>query len=168
MGRCTRGRGYFVHQAVRPGVWVTQGTGGRVRDQLSDGASQAGPPHRKGQAARSPGRHESIRTSAPAAARRGQNRPPYAEAFVGCAPGRTRARAERKRKESAMNRSRYAMLTLACGLLLPLPAWGEEVVRSIRWQELAAANKLNSGVVIPSGQGADGPSLRVIHKDKTP
>ena len=66
-----------------------------------------------------------------------------------------------------MNRSRYAMLTLACGLLVPLAAWGEEVVRSIRWQELAAANKLTSGIVIASGQ-ADGPSLRVIHKDKTP
>jgi hypothetical protein len=67
-----------------------------------------------------------------------------------------------------MSRSRYALLTIICSLLLPTTAWAEEVVRSIKWQELAAAKKLTSGTVVQSSDGADGPSLRVVHKGTTP
>jgi len=63
-----------------------------------------------------------------------------------------------------MNRSREALLAVACCLLLSRTAWSEEVVRSIRWQELAAANALTSGTLVAAQAGAEGPSLRVVHE----
>jgi hypothetical protein len=66
-----------------------------------------------------------------------------------------------------MNRSRYVLLAVAC-LLVSTAASGEEVVRSISWQELAAARKLTSGTVVQSSDGVNGPSLRVVHKRSTP
>ena len=67
-----------------------------------------------------------------------------------------------------MNRSRKVLLALACGLLLPRTASSEEVVRSIRWQELAAANMLTSGTVVAASEGVDGPALRVVHDGRAP
>jgi len=53
-------------------------------------------------------------------------------------------------------------------LLLSRTVWGAEVVRSIRWQDLAAANRLTSGTVVAAPQGAEGPSLRVVHEGRAP
>ena len=44
--------------------------------------------------------------------------------------------------------------------------WSEEVVRSIRWQELAAAKRLTSGTVVAAPAGAEGPTLRVVHEGR--
>lgn len=66
-----------------------------------------------------------------------------------------------------MNRSRRALLSVACCLLLSRTAWSEEVVRSIKWQELAAANRLTSGTVA-APEGAEGPVLRVVHQGSAP
>ena len=41
-------------------------------------------------------------------------------------------------------------------------AGSEEVVRSIRWDEVAATGRLASGAI------AEGPSLRVVHDKPTP
>jgi hypothetical protein len=67
-------------------------------------------------------------------------------------------------KERAMNRSREALLAIACCLMVSRTVWCEEVVRSIRWQELAAANVLTSGTVAAAAPGEPGASLRVVHK----
>ncbi len=67
-----------------------------------------------------------------------------------------------------MNRSRMALLTVACCLLLSRTVWTEEVVRSIRWQELAAANALPSGAVVAAPKGTEGPTLRVVHEGRAP
>lgn len=64
-----------------------------------------------------------------------------------------------------MNRPGTALLGLACCLLLPQIARGEEVVRLIAWQELAAASALKSGAVV---SGPEGPSLRVVHEGPAP
>jgi hypothetical protein len=67
-----------------------------------------------------------------------------------------------------MNRSRNTLITVAFSLLLSTTASGEEVVRSISWQSLAAAKQLTSGTVVQSSDRAIGPSLRVVHKGTTP
>jgi hypothetical protein len=71
-------------------------------------------------------------------------------------------------KETVMNRSRRALLAAACCLLLSRTVWSEGVVRSIQWQELAAANTLTSGIVVAAREGAKGPNLRVVHKGPAP
>jgi hypothetical protein len=67
-----------------------------------------------------------------------------------------------------MNRSRSALLTIGYSLLVSTTLSGDEVVRSISWQELATAGTLTSGTVVQSSGGVDGPSLRVVHNGKTP
>lgn len=67
-----------------------------------------------------------------------------------------------------MTRSRNALLAVACCLGMAPAAWGEEIVSSIRWQELAAAGALKSGVVVDAPAGAEGPSLRVVHQGTAP
>jgi hypothetical protein len=67
-----------------------------------------------------------------------------------------------------MNRSRRALLAVACSLLLSRTVWSEAVVRSIRWQDLAAANTLASGTVVAAPEGAEGPSLRIVHEGRAP
>jgi hypothetical protein len=70
----------------------------------------------------------------------------------------------RNRKEPAMNRSGRVLPAAACCLLLASSAWSEEVVRRIDWQELAAADALKSGTVVADAEGAEGPTLRVVHE----
>ena len=65
-----------------------------------------------------------------------------------------------------MNRSRSALLTIGYSLLVSTTLSGDEVVRSISWQELATAGTLTSGTVVQSSGGVDGPSLRVVHNGK--
>jgi len=67
-----------------------------------------------------------------------------------------------------MNRTRDPLLALVGSLLLSGTVCGEEVVRNIQWQDLAAAHALTSGTVVPRSDGVDGPSLRVVHKGTTP
>ena len=64
-----------------------------------------------------------------------------------------------------MNRPGSALLVVACWLLPAAPASSEEVVRRIAWQELAAANALESGTVVTD---ADGASLRIVHEGTGP
>ena len=63
-----------------------------------------------------------------------------------------------------MIRSRAALLAIACCLMVSRTVCGEEVVRSVRWQELAAANMLTSGTVVAARAGEPAASLRIIHK----
>ena len=67
-----------------------------------------------------------------------------------------------------MNPSKSALLAVACCLLLASTVWGEEVVRRIDWQELKTANALKSGAVVTDREGAEGPSLRVVHEGNVP
>ncbi|MGH9255909.1 MAG: hypothetical protein ACRD3C_15230 [Vicinamibacterales bacterium] len=67
-----------------------------------------------------------------------------------------------------MNRSGNWALALACCLLSARTAWGEDVVRSINWQEIAAANALTSGVVVTDPDGTEGSRLRVVHEGPAP
>jgi hypothetical protein len=46
--------------------------------------------------------------------------------------------------------------------------WGEELVTSIGWRELAEAGKLKVGTVVDSPTGVAGPSLRLIHRGPQP
>ena len=63
-----------------------------------------------------------------------------------------------------MNREGSALLAVAFCVLLASTAWGEEIVRRIDWQELAAANALKSGTVVGAEEGARGRSLRLVHE----
>jgi hypothetical protein len=56
-------------------------------------------------------------------------------------------------------------MALVCFLVLSRTARGEEVVRSIRWPELAAAKLVTSGTVAAAPEGA---SLRVVYKGPGP
>jgi hypothetical protein len=67
-------------------------------------------------------------------------------------------------KERAMIRSRAALLAIACCLMVSRTVCGEEVVRSVRWEELAAAHTLTSGTVVAAPAGEPAASLRIIHK----
>ena len=67
-----------------------------------------------------------------------------------------------------MNLSRNLLLAGACCLLLSRTAWSAEVVQSIRWQELAAAHALTSGILVAAPDAAAGSSLRVVHKGAAP
>jgi hypothetical protein len=61
-----------------------------------------------------------------------------------------------------MNRSATTLFAVAC-LLSSRSASSEEVLRSIKWQELAAARALTSGTLVAVADGAEGPALRVVH-----
>lgn len=63
-----------------------------------------------------------------------------------------------------MNWSRQALFVLASCLLSSPIASGAQVVRSIRWQEIAAAHELRSGAVVAAPDGIVGSSLRVVHE----
>lgn len=67
-----------------------------------------------------------------------------------------------------MNGTSRTLLAVACCLSAPHTARGEEVVRSIGWQELAAANRLTSGAVVAAAEGASGPILRVVNREPVP
>jgi hypothetical protein len=57
---------------------------------------------------------------------------------------------------------------MACFVLPASPAGSEEIVRRIEWQQLAAANNLRSGTVVTRPEGADGPTLRLVHERNVP
>ncbi|MDH4063191.1 MAG: hypothetical protein OEW19_02240, partial [Acidobacteriota bacterium] len=67
-----------------------------------------------------------------------------------------------------MTWSRTALLTIAGGMLLSHAVWAEDLVRSIAWQELAAAQRLKSGTVVAAPSGTAAPVLRVVHEGTTP
>ncbi|HSC26995.1 MAG TPA: hypothetical protein VLD67_06950 [Vicinamibacterales bacterium] len=67
-----------------------------------------------------------------------------------------------------MKRARSALLAAVVSLLLTAPAWSEEVVRRIQWQELEASKALSSGTIVAEPEGAEGPSLRVVHEGTGP
>lgn len=67
-----------------------------------------------------------------------------------------------------MNRQGSALLAVAYCVLLASTAWGEEIVRRIDWQELAAANALKSGIIVAAEEGARGRSLRLVHEGTGP
>jgi hypothetical protein len=62
-----------------------------------------------------------------------------------------------------MNRSLKPLLMTACVVLSASVVSGEEVLRSISWQDLAAAHALPSGTVVAAPPGIPGPILRVVH-----
>lgn len=64
-----------------------------------------------------------------------------------------------------MNHSRRALAAIASCLLFSSVAHGEQVVQSIEWQDLAGAGVLTSGTVVGTPDGADGPTLRIVHRD---
>jgi len=66
-----------------------------------------------------------------------------------------------------MNRGREALLATGC-LLLSRTVWSEEIIRSIQWQELAAAHALASGTAVAAPKGEARPSLRVVHEGRDP
>lgn len=59
------------------------------------------------------------------------------------------------------------LVAAACGLLTPTRASGEQVVRSIEWQELKSAGSLRSGTVVTAAD-AGGSLLRLVHKGTAP
>jgi hypothetical protein len=61
-----------------------------------------------------------------------------------------------------MNRSRRALLGVGFCLLVSPAARGEEVIRSVRWDEVEAAGRLGSGAVV------EGSNLRVVHDKPVP
>lgn len=63
-----------------------------------------------------------------------------------------------------MKPSRAALLAIACCFLLPSGARSEEVIRSIKWEDLAAAKTLLPGTVSAASPGATGSSLHIVHK----
>jgi hypothetical protein len=67
-----------------------------------------------------------------------------------------------------MSRSREALLAIACCLLMPHTTWSQQVVRTIDWQKLAAANVLTSGTVVAAPSAAQRPSLRIVHAASAP
>lgn len=67
-----------------------------------------------------------------------------------------------------MSRSRSALLSVASWLLVSSTAWSAEVVRSIRWQELAASNSMKPGLMLATPAGANEPILRVVHTGPAP
>lgn len=60
--------------------------------------------------------------------------------------------------------SRHGLLVIACCLLLPSQARSQEVIRSIAWEEIAAAKAPLSGTVGAASPGLAGSSLHVAHK----
>lgn len=71
-------------------------------------------------------------------------------------------------RESAMNLSRKALLSAVPCLLFARAGWGQEVVRTIRWQELAAAGVLTSGTAVAGPDGVAESTLRVVHQSAAP
>ncbi len=59
---------------------------------------------------------------------------------------------------------RNALVAVGCWLVIAQPAWGEAVVRRIDWQEVASADGLKSGTLVPRPDGAGAPSLRIVHE----
>lgn len=66
-----------------------------------------------------------------------------------------------------MKRSRNALLAIACCAAFARTVWGEQVVRSIDWQDLGRAGTLTSGTVVAAQDGGRA-SLRVVHKGRSP
>jgi hypothetical protein len=69
-----------------------------------------------------------------------------------------------------MTRSKILQILLSMVLCFAVssPAWSQQVVQSIGWQEVAAANRLATGTVVARPEGVDGPSLRVVHRGPEP
>lgn len=69
-----------------------------------------------------------------------------------------------------MTRSKVLQIPLPMVLCCAVssPAWSQQVVRSIDWREVAAANRLATGTVVERPEGVDGPSLRVVHRGPEP
>jgi hypothetical protein len=61
-----------------------------------------------------------------------------------------------------------AGLAAACCLLGSPAIRGQQVVRSIGWQDLQDAGSIWSGTVVAAAEGAPGPSLRVVHAEQAP
>lgn len=67
-----------------------------------------------------------------------------------------------------MNRSTTTLLAIACCVLPVRTSWSQEVLRTINWQELAAARALSAGTVVTAPEGIAGPSLRIAHQGPAP
>jgi hypothetical protein len=71
-------------------------------------------------------------------------------------------------KELAMNRVKKPLLVAAFAVLWVRGAAAEDVLRSISWQDLAAANALTSGTVAEAPPGMSGPILRLVRQQTGP